>query len=128
MEDRTAMTTQAWGDATVLVLDADGPPVVGAAFRDLIGEALSEAADWLAVPVARLDTRFWDLRSGVAGDLLQVSVNYGVRLAIVGQVPEPAASSRAFAALVRESNAGPQHWFVASIDELRSRLGGPAAG
>ena len=40
------------------------------------------------------------------------SANYRIRLAIVGELPEPAASSTAFAALVRESNAGTQHWFV----------------
>ena len=50
-------------------------------------------------------------------------MNYRMRLAIVGDLPEPAASSDAFAASCA-SHAGTTHWFVASLDALRERLGG----
>ena len=112
-----------WGEATVLVVDEDGPPLDGRAFRDLIGDAMGEGADLLVLPVARFPASFWELASGQAGDLFQLSVNYHVRIAVVGDLPEAATGSRSFTALVRESNAGPQHWFLPSMDALRVRLG-----
>ena len=117
-------TLEPWGGSTVLVVDEDGPALDGRAFRDLVGDAMGEGASMLAVPVARLPAAFWELATGLAGDVLQVSVNYHVRLAVVGELPETATGSRAFTALVRESNAGTQHWFVPSIDALRERLEG----
>ena len=113
-----------WGDTTVLVVDEAGPTLDGRAFRDLAGDAMGEGAGVLGIPVARMPASFWELAGGLAGDLLQVSVNYGVRLAIIGDLPEAASGSRAFAALVRESNAGTQHWFLPSLEALRERLGG----
>ena len=115
---------ESWGGSGVLVVETEGALIVGRAARDLMAEAFGEGATMVAIPAGRLEPAFFDLRSGVAGDILQVSANYRIRLAIVGDLPEPAASSAAFAALVRESNAGTQHWFVASLDVLRARLGG----
>ena len=79
----------------------------------------SAEADWIAVPVARLDPAFFDLRSGVAGEFVQKFVNYGQRLAIVGEIPAPSDALRDF---VRECNRGRQVWFVADADELAERL------
>jgi hypothetical protein len=115
---------ETWGGTSVLVVESEGVLIGGRGARDLLVEAFGEGATMLAVPVGRLEPAFFDLRSGVAGDILQVSATYRTRLAIVGDLPEPAASSDAFAALVRESNAGTQLWFVSSLDALRERLGG----
>jgi hypothetical protein len=113
---------ESWGGVTVMVVGPEDVIVDGRGARDLVGEAFITGASMVAVPVERLEPAFWDLRSGVAGDVLQVSATYRIRFAIVGEVPEPAAYSNAFAALVRESNAGTQHWFVPSLDALRVRL------
>jgi hypothetical protein len=115
---------ESWGGAGVLVVEPEGVVIGGRAARDLVAEAFGMGATMVAIPVGRLEPAFFDLRSGVAGDILQVSATYRIRLAIVGELPEPAASSNSFAALVRESNARTQHWFVASLDALRTRLGG----
>jgi hypothetical protein len=112
-----------WGSTTVLLVGVDGAPIGRREARDLVADAIGAGASVLMIPVARLEPAFFDLRSGVAGDVLQVFATYRVRLAVVGAIPEPAASSRAFAALVRESNAGTQHWFQPSIEALRARLG-----
>ena len=96
--------TRSIGRETAYVLDADGEPVDARRFRDLLVDAHAAGATILVVPVARFDAAFFDLRSGVAGDLLQASVVYGMPMAIVGALPDPAASSVAFNALVRESN------------------------
>jgi hypothetical protein len=113
---------ESWGGTGVLVVEPVGVVIGGREARDLVAEAFGEGATMVAIPVGRLEPAFFDLRSGAAGDILEVSVTYRTHIAIVGELPGPAASSRAFAALVRESNAGTQHWFVASLDALRERL------
>ena len=65
---------------------------------------------------------FGEAMAILAGDALQASVNYHVRLAFLAELPGAATRSRAFTALVRESNAGSQHWFVPSLEALRLRL------
>ena len=117
-------SVESWGGTRLLVVEAEGVVIGGREARDLVAEAFGNDATMVAIPVGRLEPAFFDLRSGVAGDMLQVSATYRTRLAIVGELPEPAASSTAFAALVRESNAGTQHWFMASLDALRERLEG----
>ncbi len=116
------MGIERWGERTVLVLEPDGPALDARAFRDLLAEAFGADAVLAVVPVERLEPAFFDLRSGVAGDLLQASVTYRMPVAIVGVLPEPAASSRAFASLVAESNAGRQHWFLAGVADARRRF------
>jgi hypothetical protein len=107
----------------VLVCDDAGPPISsGQDALDVVGAALGRA-DVAAVPVGRLDERFFVLRSGLAGEVLQKFVNYGVRLAIVGDISAHVAASTALRDLVSESNRGRQVWFVADLDALDSRLG-----
>jgi hypothetical protein len=117
-------SAESWGGTSVWVVEPDGVVIRGREARDLMAEAFGEGATMVAIPVGRLEHAFFDLRTGVAGDILQVSATYRTRLAIVGELPEPARSSAAFTALVRESNGGTHHWFVASLDALRERLGG----
>ena len=112
------MAVERWGKRDVLLVEPEGEAIGAAAIRDLVAEALGAGASLLVVPAARLEPGFFDLRTGVAGDLLQVSVTYRMPLAVVGALPEPAASSGAFAALVRESNAGRQHWFLPSLEAV----------
>jgi hypothetical protein len=90
---------------------------------DLIGEALGLAATMLAIPVARIGAPFFDLRSGVAGDIAQIGVNYGVRFAILGDVSPHVAASNAFREWVIECNRRGDLWFVADLDALKARLG-----
>ena len=108
----------------VLECDADGPSVDGdRAAMDLIGEALGQGADLVAVPVGRLPDEFFSLRSGLAGMVAQKFVNYRVRLAIVGDIAAHVDRSSALRDFVRETNRGTQLWFVADGSELRERLG-----
>lgn len=89
---------------------------------DLIGAAFSRA-DVVAVPVGRFDARFFTLRSGLAGEIMQKFINYRIRLAIVGDVSAHVAASTALRDLVSESNQGGQVWFVSDLYELDIRLG-----
>jgi Domain of unknown function (DUF4180) len=111
------------GGVPVLVCDADGPPIAGTQDAlDVIGSAFSQA-EVVAVAAARFDPRFFDLRSGLAGEVMQKFVNYRLRLVIVGDIAAQVAASSALADLVLESNRGQQVWFVADLDELDARLG-----
>ncbi|MCA2212759.1 DUF4180 domain-containing protein [Jidongwangia harbinensis] len=106
----------------VLLCGADGPPVAGTQDAlDLIGAAFSRA-DVVALPAGRLDERFFRLRSGLAGEIMQKFVNYRIRLAIVGDISAYVADSTALRDLVTESNRGQQIWFVADLDELDTHL------
>jgi hypothetical protein len=70
----------------------------------------------------RLDPEFFDLRSGVAGEIVQRCANYRLRLAVVGELPAAARASRAFSAFALEGNRGDGPWFVMTLDELAERL------
>jgi hypothetical protein len=88
-------------------LDASGPLIVdtqGAV--DVIGEAWEQQADLLVIPVERLAPEFFRLSSGLAGEVLQKFVNYGYRVAIIGDVEAHLAASAALRDFVRESNSG----------------------
>ena len=106
----------------VLVCGDDGPRIAGPQDAlDLIGAAFSRA-EVVAVPADRFDPRFFQLRTGLAGEIMQKFVNYGLRLAVVGDIGDHVAASEALGALVRESNRGRHIWFIADLDELDTRL------
>ena len=107
----------------VLVCADDGPPIAGPQDAlDVIGAAFSRA-DVVAVPARRFDPRFFALRTGVAGEIMQKFVNYRMRLAVVGDISAHVAASTALRDLVTESNRGEHVWFVADLDELDTHLG-----
>ncbi|TDE00468.1 DUF4180 domain-containing protein [Jiangella asiatica] len=109
----------------VLTLPADGPPLrTEADALDLVGDSFYQGAELVAVPADRLSPEFFDLSTGVAGAVTQKVVNYRLRLAVVGDIAAHLERSGALRDYVRESNAGRQLWFVASMDELGERLAG----
>jgi hypothetical protein len=106
----------------VLVCDPGGAPVASEQDAlDLIGAAFGQA-EIVAIPASRLDSRFFTLRTGFAGEIMQKFVNYRVRLVIVGDISAQTDASTALRDLVRESNRGSQVWFVTDLDELDGRL------
>ncbi|MDJ0382097.1 DUF4180 domain-containing protein [Streptomyces sp. G-G2] len=107
----------------VLVVDATGERISTEqdALDHLIGPSF-EHAEIVAVPVDRLDDRFFDLRTGLAGAVLQKCVTYRRRLIVVGDITHHLEASGALTDLVRESNRGHHAWFVADLDELAARL------
>jgi hypothetical protein len=110
---------------SVLLCDPDGSRIADPQDAlDLIGTALSEQAEVVAVPVSRLDEQFFTLGTGLAGEVMQKFVNYRTRLVVVGDISAFVTASTALRDLVRESNRGLQAWFVADLDELDIRLAG----
>jgi len=102
-----------------LVLDPDGDLVTDRTITDLIGEAFGRHADTLVIPISRLGDEFFDLRTGVAGEIFQKCVNYHLQLVIVGALDRPL--SQPFRDLVTESNRGRHVRFVTDLAELDAR-------
>ena len=109
----------------VRVLDCDANGVKLRSDRDavdIIGEALSQRCKLVVLPIERLDESFFSLKTRIAGEIIQKFVNYGLRLAIVGDIARHVEASTALRDFVLETNRGRQVWFVADRAELDRRL------
>src|SRR5690349_1061734 len=110
------MSLLTWGDKQVLTLDPEGPEIDNPQHAtDLIGEAAFSGAAMIAVPVSRLGSAFFQLRTGLAGEIVQKAVNYRLQLAVIGDISEHLAASNAFRDWVREANGGRDIWFEPSM-------------
>lgn len=119
------MSVREIGGLSVLVVDADGPKLVRERdATDLLPLAWEARAALVAVPAARMTPDFWALSTGLLGAVVQKFVNYGVRLAFVGNLSAELAGSRALTDYIREANRGTTTWFVADLAELEARLAG----
>lgn len=63
---------------------------------------------------------FYDLSSGIAGEILQKYINYDIHLAIVGDFNE---GSQALKDFIREANKGNNFYFVSTFEEAVECLG-----
>lgn len=106
-----------------LVADAAGPVVRDAeGARALVEEAMSHRAHVIVVPVERLDPAFFQLRSGIAGEVVQKSLNYRIKFAVIGDISTHLAASDALRDFVIESNRGGSIFFVPDFAVLGERL------
>jgi len=106
-----------------LIADAAGPAVRDVrAAGDLIAEAMSQGARVLVVPASRLDDAFFQLRSGLAGEILQKAANYRKKFAVIGDVSAYVAASNAFRDLVVESKRSDSFFFEPDLTALAERL------
>jgi hypothetical protein len=75
----------------------------------VVAGCIESGAHALLIDRGALPDAFFDLSSGVAGELLHRLSVYGIRLA--GVVPDPAAHSQPFQEFLREANRGKQFRF-----------------
>lgn len=81
---------------------------------------MNAPAERIIVRKENLDEAFFDLKTGLAGEMLQKVVNYGMRLAIVGDYTGyPSKSLRDF---IYESNKSNNIMFMVTVDEALKRL------
>lgn len=107
----------------VLRCDDSGPKVgCERDAADLLNEAFNEQARVIAVPVERLSEDFFTLSTRVAGEVVQKVVNYGFKLAVVGDISRYLKRSAPLQDWVRESNRGEELWFVDDFVQLDRRL------
>lgn len=111
------------GGVRVLVLSEEGPELASERHAtDIIGDALGHEAVWVAAPLSRLPDAFFRLASGLAGAVLQKFVNYGVRIAFIGDISERTAISKPLHDFVFESNRGRHVWFVDDLKAFEAKL------
>jgi len=82
--------------------------------------AASYQQDGLILAEADLCPEFFDLRTGLAGEVLQKFVNYRAKLAII--VPDPRAHGERFSELAYEHRQHAVIRFVSSAEEARRWL------
>jgi hypothetical protein len=88
----------------------------------ILGQSFENRATMIVIPVECLDDEFFQLRTRIAGELLQKFVQYQRRVAIVGDISRHLAESSALRAFVNESNRSKDVWFLATRAELDQRL------
>ncbi|MGO1075851.1 DUF4180 domain-containing protein [Inquilinus sp. CA228] len=115
------------GSETIMACDAEGPMIDSPQRAvDLIGEAMFAGASVIALPASRLGPAFFQLRTGLAGEIAQKAVNYWLKLVVIGDISTHLAASSALRDWVREANRGREIWFEPSLDSLAARLDGRA--
>ena len=90
-------------------------------FLTVMFETRRLEADRAAIHAETIHPDFFNLRTGLAGELLQKLVNYHLKLAIVGDISAHLEKSEALKALVRESNRGRDVRFVATVEDAFGR-------
>jgi hypothetical protein len=107
----------------ILEYAAQGPLLgIVSSSLEMISTAYSQRAELVALPVERLGDEFFQLRNGIAGEVLQKFATYHLRIAIVGDVTPLGAASKAVHDFVVECNRGSVVWFVRNLEELNDRL------
>jgi hypothetical protein len=107
----------------VMVLAPDGMPLdTEGLTTEIIGEAIGLRAEVVVIPAERLTDDFFQLRTGVAGEIAQKFVNYRLQLAIVGDIDERIGESDSARRWVDEANRGRSLWFVPTFEEFAERL------
>lgn len=76
--------------------------------------------DKLIIYERNLEPDFFELRSGLAGEILQKCVNYRIQIAIVGEFTK--FNSKSLDAFIIECNRGRQIFFVPDRDAAIERL------
>ncbi|GCE21024.1 DUF4180 domain-containing protein [Dictyobacter kobayashii] len=110
-------------DMPVLVCAPDGKKLMSEQDAlDLIGEAFYHGTRIVVVPVERLANDFFQLKTRLAGQIIQKFVNYQQRLVVLGDISQYLDQSSSFKAFVYEANRGNDLWFLANLQELEGRL------
>ena len=87
---------------------------------DLMVLAGEKDANKIILHENNINPDFFELKTGLAGEVLQKAVNYHIKLAIIGDFNK--FTSKSLKSLIFESNNGNQFFFVSSIIEAVERL------
>jgi hypothetical protein len=89
---------------------------------DLMAEAGYLGAGSIILLEKHLDPSFFDLKSGLAGEILQKFSNYNLKLALVGDFSK--YNSKSLQDFIRESNRGNRIFFFDDFEAAIARLAG----
>ena len=105
-------------DHTVAEFMAEGTVLSTA--QEFLQMIMDSGAEGIIVHQENIDAAFFDLQSGLAGEMLQKVVNYRLRLAIVGDFSN--YESNSLKAFIFESNRSNTIVFVETVDDALRRL------
>ncbi|WP_048906360.1 DUF4180 domain-containing protein [Pedobacter sp. V48] len=86
----------------------------------LLADLYYQDVDRIILQEQNICTEFFDLKTGIAGEILQKFSNYRVRLAIVGDFSK--YQSKSMKDFIYESNKGKQVNFVDSSEDAIAKL------
>ncbi len=114
-------TIQEFNEHKVAVIDSPGLEIKSEQEAlDIMANAGYQGATAIILPAENLSADFFDLKTGLAGDILQKFSNYRMKLAIIGSFE--GYKSRSLAAFIRESNRGNLIFFVPDKDTALAYL------
>jgi hypothetical protein len=87
---------------------------------DLMADSGYLGADSIILQENHLDPRFFDLKTGLAGEVLQKFSNYNQRLAVIGDFSK--YKSKSLQDLIRECNRGNRIFFSGDLEAALSWL------
>ncbi len=88
---------------------------------DLMAEATYLNSNKIIIKEDQVTPAFFDLKSGIAGEILQKFSTYNVQLAIIGDFSK--FRSKSLSDFIFESNKYGRINFVSSFEEAKERLG-----
>jgi hypothetical protein len=86
---------------------------------DIIGDLVGSDCSYIIIHEKNLHPDFFNLKSGLAGEILQKFSNYKVRLSIVGDFKK--YQSKSFQDLIRESNKSNSILFLDTLESALTR-------
>ena len=92
----------------------------GSDILDILGDVSFSGSSAVIIYSDSFSPEFYELRSGVAGEILQKFSNYRMKLAIVGDFSH--LTGKSWRDFIRESNRGSAVSFVSSFDEAITLL------
>jgi hypothetical protein len=102
------------------IAELNGNGVVLSTAQQFLQMMMDSCAEGIIVHQKNIDEQFFDLRSGLAGEMLQKVVNYRLRLAIVGDFS--IYESNSLRDFIFESNKSNSIAFVATVEEAIKKL------
>lgn len=84
---------------------------------DLLGHIYFQGFDGMLLYEKNICPEFFDLKTGMAGEILQKFSNYRMRLIIIGDLSKYAENSKSLRDFIFESNNGRQINFVNTLEE-----------
>jgi hypothetical protein len=87
---------------------------------NLIANCWGKGTGKLIVHEKNLSPKFFDLKTGIAGEVLQKFSTYDSQLAVIGDFSK--YSSKSLKDFIYESNKSGRVFFLNSIDEAKERL------
>ncbi len=89
--------------------------------QDILDVMVAVPSNKIILYKENLDEAFFDLKTGLAGEILQKASNYSIQLGIVGDLSR--YTSKSLRDFIYESNKGNQIVFAATLEEILQRLG-----